>query len=189
MVDGGHCTSYSRWLIQRRKWRHHLYSPSHAAHVGPLSVHFWIQCPLCLSLLLEGMCMDCQNLSHFVIHSISLSSLLETNICHWYFDQNNWFHILRVTSVFYAGGDGGWVSKTPCNEKCVCNQMCISQTTTTTKLHLKENEMTHILVSAKNMEIHLFLLTALFKLSARMLCSQDLLSAQHRGHCKGKTHQ
>lgn len=78
---------------------------------------------------------------------------------------------------------------TPCNEKCICNQTCISQTTTTTKLHLKENEMTHIFVSAKNMEIHLFLLTALFKLSARMLCSQDLLSAQHRGHCKGKTHQ
>ena len=57
------------------------------------------------------------------------------------------------------------------------------------KLHLKENEMTHILVSAKNIELHLFLQTALFKLSARMLCSQDLLSAQHRGHCKGKTQQ
>ena len=48
--------------------------------------------------------------------------------------------------------------------------------------------MTHILVSAKNMELYLFLLTVLFKLSARKLCPQELLNTQHRGHCNGKTH-
>lgn len=45
------------------------------------------------------------------------------------------------------------------------------------KSHLKEEEITHILISAKNMELYLFLLTALFKLSARNLCTQEIVSS------------
>ena len=33
------------------------------------------------------------------------------------------------------------------------------------------------MISAKNMELYLFLLTALFKLSARNLCTQEIVSS------------
>lgn len=128
-------TSYSRWLNQRHKWcQHYLCILSHATHVVPLSVQFWIQCSLCLSLLLEAK----KGLSKSFSFCHSFCFIIKS-IGNKYMPLLFWPKQLvpHLDSYFNLLCRRRWrLSErvTPCNEKCVCNQMWISQPTNFKKI-------------------------------------------------------
>lgn len=146
------------------------------------NVFFWVQYSFYLSFLLQ--CINCQNLSHSVIHYILLLSLLETKLCRFYPDQNDWFYILIAMSVFHAG-DGVWMNGQPHVMRNVFLYViwCKSHNQQMKKKsRLNDKDMIHILVSDRNRKLYLFLLTELLNISARNLCPsplQEILSSQH----------
>lgn len=156
----------------------------------------WLQYSLCFLFILEYTCINCQNLPHsvlvyFIVKPIGDKKKYAIVILT---KKKHKTLVPHLDSCFRLSCRRRWrlsESLTPCNEKCVyvCNLMHVSQATNLKKKScLKEKEMTPILVRAWNMELQLFLLTALLKLSARSVCLQEILNPQHRGNCNGKTH-